>query len=309
VRVHHLNLLTMCPFGGRLINGGNAALSTPGEMCAHALVVETKAGLVLVDTGIGLDDVRDARARLGRGFLAFARPRLREEHTAARQIESLGYARRDVRHVVLTHLDVDHAGGIPDFPDAQIHVHRREHDAAMKRDTRLERERYRKVHFAHKPKWTLHEVDGEKWLGFQSVRAVTDEVLLIPLFGHTRGHCGVAVRAPEESGVEWFLHCGDAYFNHGQLEDPPWCPGGLAAFQRIAAMDNRSRIENTGRLRELHKNHATRVRAFSAHDPDELRAITAASARAAQERSEDREGDLERSLVTADAASVDDDRV
>ncbi|WP_051484150.1 MBL fold metallo-hydrolase [Rhizobium sp. CF080] len=44
------------------------------------------------------------------------------EDTAAWQIQSLGYPARDVRHIVLTHLDFDHAGGIADFPRARIHV-------------------------------------------------------------------------------------------------------------------------------------------------------------------------------------------
>jgi glyoxylase-like metal-dependent hydrolase (beta-lactamase superfamily II) len=278
MNVHHLDVCTMCPFGGRLVTGGEGPVLAAGEMVAHALVCETKDGIVLVDTGIGLEDVRAPARRLGRGFVAFARPRLREEQTAARQIEALGYSRNDVRHIVVTHLDVDHAGGLPDFPDARVHVHRAEHAAATSPPTRMERERYRKVHFAHNPKWELHEAGGDMWLGFESVRAVADEVLLIPLFGHTRGHCAVAVRAPLGSGVEWLLHCGDAYFSRGQLEEKPWCPPALDFFQRFVAVDNELRLANTERLRELRRDASTRVRMFSAHDPSELRAITAASA-------------------------------
>ena len=44
MKVHHLNLCTMCPYG---------AFGT-GEMVCHALVAETKDGLVLVDTCMGL---------------------------------------------------------------------------------------------------------------------------------------------------------------------------------------------------------------------------------------------------------------
>jgi glyoxylase-like metal-dependent hydrolase (beta-lactamase superfamily II) len=214
------------------------------------------------------------------------RPQLREEHTAARQVERLGYARSDVRHVVVTHLDVDHAGGIADFPDAKIHVHRREHAAAMKPATLGEKHRYRKAHFAGNPRWELHDAGGDAWFGFESVRAVADDVVMIPLPGHTRGHCAVAVRAPEGSGVEWLLHCGDAYFFHGEIGQAPWCPPALAAFQRIVAVDNRARLANVERLRELYRDKGARVRIFSAHCPFEYGAITAASARAAQAASE-----------------------
>ncbi|WP_343230390.1 MBL fold metallo-hydrolase [Xanthomonas euvesicatoria] len=67
--------------------------------------METSAGLVLIDTGFGLRDVAEPGARLSRFFLALVKPDLREEMTAIRQIQRLGLDPRDVRHIVLTHLD------------------------------------------------------------------------------------------------------------------------------------------------------------------------------------------------------------
>lgn len=273
MKVHHINLCTMCPYGGTHIDGRGGGLMTAGEMVCHALVVETKDGVVLVDTGMGLADVRSPMRRLGPGFVVLTRPRLREEDTALRQIERLGFRREDVRHVVVTHLDVDHAGGIPDFPDAKIHVHRAEHAAAMAPATLAERNRYRKVHFADNPKWELHEPEGERWFGFESVRAVAEDVLLIPLHGHTRGHCAVAVRAPSGSPAEWLLHCGDGYFFAGEIEEPPSCPVGLRIFQRVVAVDDAARVANARRLRALHKEAGDRVRMFSAHSPSEYEAL------------------------------------
>jgi glyoxylase-like metal-dependent hydrolase (beta-lactamase superfamily II) len=278
VKVHHLNLCTMCPYGGRLIDGGTGPILAGAEMVVHALLVETSDGLVLVDTGMGLDDVRAPGARLGRGFVMAMRMRLSEADTAVRQIERLGFRREDVRHIVVTHLDLDHAGGIPDFPEAQIHVHRAEHAAAMARPSLNERNRYRKVHFAGNPRWALHEAEGERWFGFASVRAVAEDVLLIPMHGHTRGHSAVAVRAPSGSGAEWLLHCGDAYFAAGELEEPPSCPAGLAVFQRVIAVDDEARVANAARLRALHREAGERVRIFSAHDPAEYRAAARSSA-------------------------------
>src|SRR5207245_5655496 len=43
------------------------------------------------------------------------------------------------------------------------------------------------------------------------------DILMIPLPGHTLGHCGIAVRAKDK----WLLHAGDAYFFHGQLLAKP----------------------------------------------------------------------------------------
>ena len=63
-------------------------------------------------------------------------PRLDPAETAVRQVEALGYSKSDVRHLLLTHLDRDHAGGIPDFPNAKVHVHHREYDMAVTRRDR-----------------------------------------------------------------------------------------------------------------------------------------------------------------------------
>src|SRR3546814_3596661 len=43
--------------------------------------------------------------------------------------------------------------------------------------------------WAHGPKWQTHSIAGERWNGFDAVRALgdgDDEILLVPLAGHTR---------------------------------------------------------------------------------------------------------------------------
>ena len=65
-----------------------------------------------------------------RPFAAMLNVRLREEETAVRQIEALGFSPSDVRHIVITHLDFDHAGGLEDFPNATVHLMDAEFSAA-----------------------------------------------------------------------------------------------------------------------------------------------------------------------------------
>ena len=271
MRIHHLNCGTMCPVSAKLVNG-DGGLFAPARMVCHCLLIETDDGLVLVDTGLGLDDVAQGKKRLGSGFMLATRAVLDAEETAARQVERLGFKRRDVRHVVPTHLDLDHAGGMADFPEATVHIFDREQDAALHPKTRMERERYKQAHWAHGPKWNVLSLSGETWFGFESVRAIGDvgaDVLLVPLMGHTRGHCGVAVRV----GPRWILHAGDAYFSSHEMRPEPSCPPFLSFFQRFAAVDGGLRVANRDRLNALARSHSGpsgEVDLLSAHCPVEF---------------------------------------
>lgn len=245
----------------------------PPRLVAHCLLVEEDAGLTLVDTGFGTDDVADPR-RLGRPFTALVGARLDRDRTALAQVEALGYSASDVRRIVVTHLDLDHAGGLGDFPDAEVHVHADELAAALRPTTR-ERARYVADQWSHGPRWVEHRSDaGEPWFGFEAAGVIDDGLVLVPLPGHTRGHAGVGVRRPDGS---WLLHAGDAYFFHGEKQQPPSCPPGLRAFQRLVEVDHRSRVANQERLRSLHADHAEQVTVFSAHDEVEFLALRGAA--------------------------------
>lgn len=272
MKVHHLDCFSMCPFNRALTTREGSGWLARGRLVAHCLLVETSRGLVLVDSGVGLDDVRDPAKRIGRAMLALGGPSLAESGTAIRQVERLGYDPKDVTDIVVTHLDFDHAGGLPDFPRAKVHVHGAELDAATARATLAERERYKPWHWAHGPAWERRVPTGDRWLGFEAVREVTGrdpEVVLIPMHGHTRGHSAVAVR----DGERWLVHAGDAYFFRDEVHgEPAWCPPGLALFQRAIAVDDGLRRANQARLRELARGHKD-VTVFSAHDPAEFDAL------------------------------------
>ena len=88
------------------------------------------------------------------------------EETAARQVERLGYGPEDVRHIVLTHFHYDHAGGLPDFPRAKVHIFRDEYEAVTKPQDVYERYPYRAEHWPHGPDWVVHPLQGDEWFGF-----------------------------------------------------------------------------------------------------------------------------------------------
>jgi glyoxylase-like metal-dependent hydrolase (beta-lactamase superfamily II) len=160
VKVHHLNCGTM-------------NMPTAPLVC-HVLLVETDNGLVLVDSGFGSHDRLNPAKRVG-PTRHVVRPLFDHIETAAHQVERLGFRRDDVRHIVITHLDVDHIGGLSDFPDAQIHCTVAEALGAIRSPTWREKLRYRPAQWAHKPNIVEHHPHGEKWRGFGAgrVRAPT----------------------------------------------------------------------------------------------------------------------------------------
>lgn len=271
MRIYHLNCISSCPLGGRLMDGLSPRILQRGHLTCHCLLVETNSSLALVDTGYGLNDVHNPHSRLSEFFLKQLKPDLREEMTARRQIEKLGFRADDVQHIILSHLDFDHAGGLDDFPRAKVHMMQSEVQGAKAQKTWLDRQRFRPQQWSTEANWlSYHAESGESWFGFAKVHAlegVPPEILMLPLIGHTLGHAGVAIQRPEG----WLLYAGDAYFYEGEMNvEKPHCTPGLSLYQTMMEKDRRSRLWNQNRLRELLKFHSHEVEVFCAHDVSEF---------------------------------------
>lgn len=266
-RIHHLDCGTMCPHAAPALG---LVERSPGHLVAHCLLIEGADGLILIDTGYGTGDIAEPK-RLGpaRHLL---RARLDPEQTAVARVRALGHDPADVRHVLITHLDLDHAGGLGDFPNATVHLHAPELAAAQarKRDTAL---RYRPAQWAHRPQWQEYTAAGESWFGFERARLLEDldvEIAMVPLAGHSAGHAGYAINV----GDGWLLHAGDAYLHHGEVASPPRSSTGLRAYHRINSDDARLRRENADRLSELVRDNGDEITVFCSHDPVELARVS-----------------------------------
>jgi len=253
----------MRPYGGSLWDGTTQGLG-PAHLACRCLLLETEVGPVLIDTGFGLDDAARPVPRLSRGFYFADRPRLEPDETAVSRLRRRGLDPREVRHVVMTHLDFDHAGGLTDFPQATIHVSAREAAAARRRDTPRERGRYRPLQLAHPMRG--YDPAGEPWFGLPTLRGLEGlppSIFLVELPGHTAGHCGVAVH----TGDGWVLHAGDTIFMHSELDEPTRMPPLASAYANFMQVDRGARLESRRRLADLARDHGDEVTIICTHDP------------------------------------------
>jgi glyoxylase-like metal-dependent hydrolase (beta-lactamase superfamily II) len=182
------------------------------------LLIETDRGLALLDTGLGLGDYASPTWMTQLFRIITVMP-FDVSEAAINRIKHLGYEAEDVRHILLTHMHFDHISGLPDFPNARVHVHRREYEAFT--DHRIlhwDEYAYIPRYIAHQPEFILYDTIDSTWYEFDAIRLpFVPEMYFIPLHGHSRGHCGIAIRTADG----WLFHAGDAGAVYDN-ETPTW---------------------------------------------------------------------------------------
>lgn len=116
MKIHHLNCGTI-----------HTNLPYPGV--THCLLLEGEDSLTLIDTGFGMKDYASPSRHVD--LFLKVNGILRDiNETAIEQVTKLGFNPQDVRQIILTHLHLDHAGGVQDFPWADVHVLEVEYETA-----------------------------------------------------------------------------------------------------------------------------------------------------------------------------------
>lgn len=206
VRVHPVTTGTaMYPVDALVARGGRlAALHALGfrsertEIPIPAYIVKHPgAGLLLIDTGFHASVAVDPRPNMGRVISRLFNATMQSDEGLPDQLRARGFDPRDVKLVVVTHLHVDHASGVAQFPDAMFIVTAREWEAAT--EEKGLRGGYVRRQFDHAFDWRTIDFDGDDVESFAGFGRTLDlfgdgSVRLAYTPGHTLGHMSVVLR-------------------------------------------------------------------------------------------------------------------
>lgn len=162
-------------------------------LATYAWAIEHPEGVIVVDTGQGAHLLET-----GNSFHPFLRWevvfQIDPEEEAGPQLRALGIGPRDVKKIVLTHLHMDHDGGLAHFPNSEILVAPGEIRTASGWAGRI------RGYLPHRwPSWfdpAPLELAGESFGPFERSRRLTHagNIVAVATPGHTADHVSVIVR-------------------------------------------------------------------------------------------------------------------
>lgn len=250
MNVYHLNCVEiLAPTGDRAIG--------------HCVLIQIDEQLILLDAGISSVDLENPTLNFSEAFIQLVGFNFTETQSAKAQIIKLGFEPTQVTDIVLTHLDCDHSSGLIDFPQATVHVGAEELYHFSQEDPR-----YLSFVLQHQPAIQIHAPATTSWMGFEA-RYVSLHpnlsIALIPLFGHTLGHCGIAFTV----GEQVCFYIGDAYYLRAELTDSNHP---IHELTTARAADNKQRLYNLERIKQLVSTHPE-ICVFGYHDVGEFEKI------------------------------------
>jgi N-acyl homoserine lactone hydrolase len=244
VRVHPITTGTiMYPLGALFDTGGRLAFlhflgfrSERVEIPIPCFLLEhPTVGPFIVDTGHHASMAVDPKGSYGPilGRAAGSHIRMGEGDAMPDQIRARGVDPRDIKLVVMTHLHLDHASGVSQFPDATFIVTAREWQAAT--DGPGIRSGYITRQFDHAFDWRTIDFDGDEVSSYKSFGRTLDlfgdgSVRLAYTPGHTPGHTSLVVRTAEGE----FLIAGDSAYTMRTIKESamPYGPADEHEFRR-----------------------------------------------------------------------------
>ena len=222
------------------------------------LVRHPTAGLTLIDTGLHPSIASDPEANLGKIATSFTEPTMAPGQDVPSQLRDRGIEASEIRQVVLTHLHVDHASAISEFPGAVFVVAREEWEDATGGLLPILRY-YRRQQFDYAFDFRTIDYSSDSVNSFSTFGRSFDlfgdgSVVIVSTPGHSAGHQSVVLRLADRP----MLVAGDAIFLANQLE-----PGAsLAARAR-----DRHEYERSIREMQLFRREHPSAIITPGHDP------------------------------------------
>jgi len=202
-------------------------------------LIQTDDGTnVLIDTGFSPEMIAVSQQAGDTG------QQIRAVTPVTAQLAALGIAPGDIRYLIATHLDPDHAGQHDAFPDAEIVVQRTQYDVAKRSVDR----RYT----MNQPHW---DAPGLRYRFVDGDTELLPGIELIETSGHVPGHQSVLVRLVETGPV---LLAIDA-INHAGQRDPETRT--VAGYD----VDEPSTRASTRKLRDIEAREGVRLTIYG-HD-------------------------------------------
>jgi glyoxylase-like metal-dependent hydrolase (beta-lactamase superfamily II) len=188
---------------------GRVGAETHQRVFTPMYAFETEEGWVLYDTGWPPEAI-PMLVDLGMD------PKIGDENSAVGQLKKIGVSPSDVTKIILSHLHVDHAGGLQFFPAARVYVQKDELAYALYPNSFQALAYARETFILPDIKWEVMEGDGVILPGLTTVLAN----------GHTPGLQGLVVELPKSGFI---LLCADACYLRENYEQnlPPgnvWNP-------------------------------------------------------------------------------------
>jgi N-acyl homoserine lactone hydrolase len=174
----------------------------------YAWVIEHPEGAIVVDTGQATHLLQTATS-LHPYMRWEVRFRIEPDEELGPQLGGRGIGPRDVKQVVLTHLHIDHDGGLAHFPNSKILVSRGELQTASGWIGRI------RGYLPNRwPSWfnpVSLDLAPEAYGPFAASKRLTSagDVVAVATPGHTANHVSVLV---EDQGITYFL-AGDTSYN------------------------------------------------------------------------------------------------
>jgi N-acyl homoserine lactone hydrolase len=179
------------------------------------LVEHPSAGPILIDTGLHPSCATDVTGNMGRAGKLLYEARMHHDQALRFQLPERGVQPTDIRLVIMTHLHVDHASAVSEFPAATFVLDGREWDAASAGGAR---QGYHHRQFDHAFDWRTLNYQADPVRSFSGFARSLDlfgdgSVRVVSTPGHTLGHQSVVLRTRHGEVVV----LGDAAYTEREL--------------------------------------------------------------------------------------------